>query len=1857
MTNQSQYGVFEIVKALRGTFQSYLEAQYHIKHTRLIQERRQLLESPGGVFQLPFIEATPTYAAAASYERLKIPAVARELLELLATFDPSLGIYPKPFIHQYKALEAFLGRGEDVIVATGTGSGKTESFLMPILGTLAIEAAERPKSAKRAGFRALLLYPMNALVNDQLGRIRRLLGDPRVAELLRRGRGRCVRFGSYTGRTAYPGERSSSKDAAFIQPMFEDFYLKYSSDSDKVQQLRDRGRWPSKDLEKFYAKNLAEIKSYQKGPRRGEAWTKQHWSERLQTQPGDRELLTRHEMQVNCPDLLITNYSMLEYMLLRPIERPLFTQTREWLSEDLRNELIIVLDEAHMYRGAGGAEVALLLRRLQARLEVPRERVRFILTSASLGESEEAENAVQAFARDLTGLASTAKRKITLIRGERESRSGGRSGTRAEAAALAEFDLSAFNEIHLQHVPALAELSKLATSLGWPDPPKGAQDVPEYLYARLETFGAAIQLVDLISGKATELTGLGRILFADAQEEHQSTATQALLALGTFAKRGIDNRVFLPTRVHLFFRGLPGLYACVDRSCDVRRDLGVGAEEHLLGRLHTEPRTHCGCRNRARVFELLTHRDCGAAFLRAFIRGPSGTFLWHEPSGDIGAEQADPLHEIHLLVEGAPHPDVLHETAERWLEVSSGRVQNRLPPVPEGFLKLYFPVGEESLVRGRPLLTFGKCPVCLRKLEEERTKIMDLATKGEAPFANLVKAQVISQPPRVKEGPEFPNGGRKALLFSDGRQKAARLARDIPREVELDSVRQVLGLAAQLLASQKGEAKLTHVLYVAFVAIASKYYLHLFDGEDQRLLLDHQRQFLELYEGDIAQALGDEWDLPYPKRYREALLRQLCNPHYSFFATTTGFITPSKLARRRIIQDIGACETGMTTEDIEAVTCAWIADLLAEYAFDKGISNSQRQTGAGFPRPVWGSKGRVRTSIANTLKREYSLNDERVAMIEEILQKCLCDTDRNLFFLNPNMVCLQVDLDRKWFQCRVCTFLGPNLLAGKCVHCGSREAHALDPATSEYIRARKGFWRNPLSDTIAGRGRPRHITAEEHTAQLSQRDAGVVQATTEKYELRFQDVVIGNDEGPIDVLSCTTTMEVGVDIGSLVAVGLRNVPPQRENYQQRAGRSGRRGSAVSTVVTYGQGGHHDSFYFHNPETLVSGEPRRPVVKTDNQKISRRHVHAYLIQTFFHDAIDRGASTASASSAIISRSLGRTADFFVGAENAPMTLAAFSRWVQANVLAPSAALLRNIVAWVPEAVASDREAWVRTVAAEFLKKLDELKLAWTSEPSKPPSSEGEDPRDDEEADDKHEESADEGRSELLSFLFDQGVFPTYAFPTDLCSFQVEEISRKRGRTQVLLKEKPQQAIAKALSEYAPGRLIVIDKRTYRSGGVTASTLPTEIDRATPLFSRSLKSYIYCRACAFVQDPDSLGETPEACPVCRGEIGIAEMLQPQVFYPEGAEEIEESDTDQEFTYATSAQFPVPAGEGDLGGWRPLGERGRYTHSADRKLVVVNRGRKGLDTGFEVCEKCGAAKPEGAGDPIPSRHRRPYLVQTLDGRQPPPCTGQIRKTFLGHTFRSDLLVIRMKLNSPIVTDLSSSLVRRVLDDSLRSFSEALLLAASRFLDIDPSEFSSGYRIVPGPSPTEKSADIYLFDTLAGGAGYSDQAGSEIERILGNTLDLLVGCPGNCDRSCYQCLRHYANQYWHERLDRHLAATLFNWMMSGSLPPSSDVESQEKRLSSLRRMLELEGFRCASGSPQAGIPVPLTIQINQRTVAVGSYHGLVDAGSRSYVHPLQKQLADQGRIKIHLINEYLLDRNLPGAYQQVRTVLESLS
>lgn len=1844
MSETQRNGVFGVTLALNDMLRSYLESSYHISNLSLIHERRRLLEQTGVIHQEPYVESTPKYKKGSAYSFLSIPDTAKEILTEISQLSPSVGIFPIPYHHQSDALEEFLGRQKDIIVATGTGSGKTESFLIPILGSLAIEGVERAETSSLPGCRALLLYPMNALVNDQLARIRKLFGDERVAKILSRGRQRPIRFGSYTSRTPYPGKRTSSKDSMHLKEMFERFYLDRARDENKVRELKQKGRWPSKNLVDFYAKYKEEQSVYKSGGQKGKPFTRYHWNERLLTQPDDRELLTRDEMQRLCPDILITNYSMLEYMLMRPIERTIFQQTRDWLDANCDNKLILVLDEAHMYRGTGGAEVALLIRRLMARLGITRDRLRCILTSASLGEGEEAEEAVKLFSCELTGLSYPSD-KLHLVTGVLESRSGARSGSNEEARALAQLDIGKLQEAEVDILTLVDGIQPLQDALSWPAIPSSLSEIREYLFNLLTGWGPAEQMVEYVSGNAVQLSQLSSHLFPNAPKPLAERATEALIALGSFAYRNADDQVFLPTRLHLLYRGVPGLYACINPECNVRLD-STPPDIPILGKLYTSPRLHCDCDILARVYELLTHRDCGAAFIRGYLRQPDADFLLHEQINDLGLDpdSSDRLFEIQLLVDGEPHGNAMDDCSTLWLDIKTGRIQGVDPGNEEGFVRVFAP----NIRPGWDARVFNKCPVCLRKWRGQ-SKIMDLATKGEAPFANLVKEQLFVQPLRLKESLQTPNGGRKVLLFSDGRQKAARLARDIPREVEWDSFRQGLALAVVRFEQTTGRfPKINSSLYSAFVSVVSEFNLQFFDGSDRQELLRAVREFRDDYDNDIREALDDRWDPHPPQGFYRALLRQLCNPQFSLSASTVGYVRPAHMDK--LVRDISNFCPKLSNEIIESLAVSFIHELLDANAFESEavIAPTIRQEAAGHPQDSWAGRGKLRDEVSVTLAHEFNCTTSEIEEIENVFRKRLCHSVGDAYVLRGDSVQLYVGDRDMWYRCSDCTFLAPVRLGAFCINCGSSQVQELDPNTSEYLRTRKGFIREPVVRAIRGQGRPRHLAAEEHTAQLSQRDTGVVFATTEKYELRFQDLLLDEDEGPIDVLSSTTTMEVGIDIGSLVAVGLRNVPPQRENYQQRAGRAGRRGSAVSSVVTFAQNGPHDSHYFHHPDVMVAGPPRIPVVKTDNPKIARRHVYAYLFQTFFHEAIDEGKIDLAHGSNNLFSVLGRASDFF-NRESAHglLDISHFEDWVNERVISTNGVLRTSIVNWLPSGVADAKDEWTGQVAKELLDRLRELELSGRVPTGQLTLSE-EDTTDD--------SGAFEGPDELLSFLFDQGLMPSYAFPIDLCSFLIEDIEYRGKQLKVRIKERPQQSIDKALSEYAPGRLIVVNKETYRSGGIIAnSALVTDPDRAAPLFHNraNLRRHVACRRCTFVQDTDADLHELDTCPVCDGPLDKGDLLIPEVFLPDKGRQLTSNDESQEYSYATSAQFPVPLAEDDLGSWVQLGRHLTYTQARDRKLVMVNKGNEEINAGFLVCNKCGSASVFDPEDPKVGPHLRPYRVQPQQGIDVSHhCDGQFERVFLGYQFRTDLLVIRLNVDAPLVRTIENSVPHSVIHDSLRTMSEALLLAASHELDIDASEFQSGFRLVRmGPSEPLR-ADIYLFDTLSGGAGYAEQVGEHLDRVLSHTLALLKECPGNCDQSCTECLRHYQNRFWHSHLDRFLGAQLLEYMIHGTLPRVRTTAQQSTILDPLMRLLELDGYSCIKNATYQDIEIPLLVDNGSTKLAVGCYPSLLEEEDGISIHPL---FGHSLVLKKKIFSEYVLIRNLPLIYNEVKSAFEA--
>jgi len=1842
-SGQSEFGVSQVAAQMQQRLQRYLEAQYHIRDTGLIEERRALLSEAGTIAQHPFLETTPTYSFGEEYAKLNLPSPVGETLAELASWQPSIGVFPKPYTHQADALKLFFGQGRDLIVATGTGSGKTESFLFPVLGQLAREGAERPDSFALPGCRALLLYPMNALVSDQVSRLRKLFGDERLRDLFRSRYGRQPRFGMYTSRTAYPGPRFSKKDQRYLLPVLR-YYLDLEDPKAGLpekerklkqslcKELKDRGRWPAKDMKSFFGKEGT------------------LWNRRLVTQPGDSELLTRHEIQDWCPDILVTNYSMLEYMLLRPIERSLFAQTRAWLAKDKRNSLILVLDEAHMYRGAGGAEVALLIRRLQSRLGIGRERLRCILTSASLGDGPEAREEVKAFAVGLTGHPENNAMPFEVVTGQREELPGARPGNRKECEALATFDLPTFFRFGERPVEALEGLLALGTRLGWPtpgevpafaegeDPLPKLQGLRKFLYDRFTALGPMARLIATTSGKAKRFSELSEELFPASvcEKESAEVATAVLLALGTFANNG--EKPVLPTRVHLMFRGLPTLFVCINPRCDQRRYRP--GEELVLGRLYTEPKTRCSCSLEARVYELYTHRDCGAAFLRVFGRGTAPTFYWHEQGGNVGLGQE---LEEHFLLAETPHEEMIAETQPVWVEVSTGRVEHDDPRDPERYREFYRPntgaAAEDGSLVGS---SFDNCPACTKPQAQE--KIMDLATKGEQPFANLVREQLVLQPMKRKVDENFPNGGRKVLLFSDGRQKAARLARDLPIEVESDSFRQALALAASRVATLGSEVTLDERLYAGFVSVCSDFNLYFFESGAQGQLFEAVKSFRQLYEGSLELALAENWRTEVPQRYLLALLRQLSDPYYSLYAACAAVTQPTAGALRILKRQLEPTLKKIPEDQWLPVISLWTQLLLERAAFHAQLNHESRFRINNFYRPVvWNEK----TPRFEKLLTGAGFSAEELVTLRERLYLVLADKDaQGNAFLKPSSLVLRIAIDENWLQCLACGTCMLQSVLGRCVSC-RRDRLEARPPDHPYMTSRKGYFRDSVRAVLEGE-RPIHLTAEEHTAQLSQRDAGVVWATTEEYELRFQDVAMGPEKPPVDVLSCTTTMEVGIDIGSLTAVALRNVPPQRENYQQRSGRAGRRGSAVSSVVTYAQGGPHDNYYYSAPEKIISGKPRSPKVKVDNKRLARRHIHSFLIQTFFHGLIDRLSPEAqkelAAGRSNLFSAFGTAESFFDGQDE--FSLRNFKVWLDSSVFGGDSVVADEIARWLPDELFGDvngvkarfakKKEFAIDTARKFVTRVEELR-AGLRRARRPPA-----PGTNAAAVEVEEDAA-----MLLDLFFDQGLFPSYAFPTDLCSFYVFE---RDGKT-VRIKERPQQSKDKALSEYAPGRLLVINKKTYRVGGIYQEG-GNPIAPTAALFAAPLDTYVYCEVCEYVRTSAPMAPD-ERCPVCETPLRQQELLDPPGFSPENGRPVEERDREQEVSYATTAQFPSPATP-DRFQWRTgAGAYLRHAYEEDRSLVVVNRGPD--NAGFRICSRCGAAKPETDSFPQPG-HGRPFelsdyiMAGQRVGRY---CMGPLHNqaVYLGHSFRTDLLLLRVPLHAPLSYDPR----HRWLQDALRTTAEALSLGASRVLDVDPGELSAGYRLIPAVGDEDQGAlgiaDFYLFDTASGGAGYAAEAGDMLPRVLDEVLRLLENCPRRCENSCTECLRHYGNRYWQERLDRFLAKDLLSYARLGTAPPVAPLERQSWQLRPLQRFLELEGWRSQENAVVAGVTVPLAIQSaeNADTFAVGTYPALLDRDAEGFRHPLHA-LDGEDDVRLIFLNDFVVSRDLPAAYREFR-------
>lgn len=1777
-----RYTPTRLANRLRHQLTSYIESAYPLSDSILVRARRKLLKEAGNghlLAQEPFIETTPRYRTYdGDYRSLGLPAHIAELFAKLSAApaqysqpgDKKTILFPAMWTHQAEAYREFLVSGKDVIVATGTGSGKTECFLVPLLGLLYDEASQRPQSFAKRGVRALILYPMNALVNDQLSRLRRLFGDISVAKELREAAtsGRHAVFGMYTGRTPYPGPRSASRDTERVRPLLE---LYTSMDPTLRNELQRLGRYPAKDIERFYAKSLEEQKTYATGTKTGREYKRYHWDQRLHTQPGDRELLTRQEMVKGAgtqpgdvSDILVTNYSMLEYMLMRPFERPIFQQTASWLCEE-GSQFLLILDEAHMYRGARGAEVGFLIRRLCARLGITDrpDKLRVICTSASLGQDPGAMEGMRAFAADLTGKPPSV---FASIRGERTVPSSAAPADENLGDMLAALDL---DDLHAAAPPGRlrSAVTPLLAHLGVICPDDASdQIVLRELHRALQSQPFVNLVLKETASGAKSLAHLAEAVFPG--HPRQRKAISVLVALATIAREQADEPGLVPTRIHALFRGLNGLHVCLNTACPERQD--APGERAVLGKLFTDPRSNCDACG-SRVLELSSCRNCGSPYVIAYCP-PSdlqnADFLWGETEGE--------LEKIQLLPVPPRYAD---QTEEIIVHLKTGYIEEAAEQADSETRPFWICTDDKH--ERQP--EFIRCAMCQPPSSRTRSRITDFRTKGEQPFTALIDAQFAEQPPQSAD-PRLPNEGRKVLVFSDGRQKAARLAPALEHTHARDVFRQVLTIAAHELVRQN-QPRGMHCLYPAVLWVSKEHGLNPFPTPDETIFPEHLRRARGKFLVQLIQDFGQGFLTP-TQSYARQLFSEVTDRYFSLSALALATIEEDGPVAEHIF--VGFPTVGMEPEEIRALYRAWLRiQLEARRFLPQGADISALTDGWERPDGMDIAKlgDVVPAAIVAYLDRllgdASKVNAVATWFQLQVRNSGLFRLENNLYFLQPLGLSLVLRQEQGWLRCRDCGRLHAQVVRDLCPWC----LGPVELADVDYLKARTGYYRDQIRRAFDDSSlEPFGLVTAEHSAQLTGKDDQEAFTKTEMYELRFQDLPIGP---PIDVLSCTTTMEVGIDIGTLAGVALRNVPPQVANYQQRAGRAGRRGRSVASVITYAHGTSHDAHYYANPHLIISGEVQPPIVYIENQQILRRHLNAYLVQRFFHETVQIGSDTFR-----LFESLGTVEQFLSG--EFPSSLNKLQSWLQSN----RSQMLAELRGWVPRrsyGLGADISAKVSETVDSAIEELSfSLNRVLPIEEFSHR----------EQLDGLHRDSLERRLEEnLLETLIDHAVLPRYAFPTDVVAFWVTK--RKRPGDPPYKRSfdyEPQRDLQIALSEYAPGASLTIDKFRFESAGIFSPYEPS-----IGALLANARAYVACK-CGYVNCEESAGSLL-MCPCCSSdELQRSRFFTPPGFTPD-INEKRELDTGEAATKAgktTRAQIEVQEPPSE---WDDSLYDGRVSVLArQQNLVMVNKGVG--DRGFMVCSDCGRTEPVfgpgftdtkllKAGRPLSHRHPIEFGVDCGTRASGP--------YFLGHRFPTDVLLLQLTFDSPVVCATTDSAVSgRAGRVALTSLVEAICLASSRRLQIDEGELSGNWSPLLGGG--DKTVYLFLYDLLPGGAGYTRLVKQCLDDVLGKAEEILSDC--TCESSCYKCLRHYGNNILHASLDRGLALGALRFLRSGLEPSLSarEIESAVALLEELCR-LKLKGGRTERFARRAGVDVPLVIvRPDASEVWVDVRHPLVD-------------------------------------------------
>lgn len=1520
-------------------YRRYLKTMFYFRDRELRTSFEKALED-WELVRGPYLEATPGYR--------KTRPASEVLAEVLGAeadggFARAAVGHRPLFSHQEDAIQR-LAAGRNVVVATGTGSGKTEAYLLPIL----LHLLREQRGGKRpAGVRALILYPMNALANDQrrrLGEFQKILEEDHSAFRLS--------FGRYTGESP------------------ED---------------------PHDD--------------FRKAP--------QQLAARL---PG--ELVLRQEMRERPPDILLTNYSMLEYLLLRPKETPLFDDGRgaTWR--------FLVLDEAHQYKGAKGMEIAMLLRRLKQRLREGGQQEGFqcIATSASLGGG----------ACDRKALASFATELFEEVFEEEDILTGevvpvelvGAAPSRVEVGALQALAESVRRGDETGSASIVERLGAQAGLDATAD-----SSFPGRLHVLFEREWRALRLRGWVQSPR-QIREVADQVFPDADDAERPRLLAALVDLLVRAEEPRSKSPLLSCRYHLFLRGLEGAFVRYHPHREVTLTRGSqGVDE-------------------GPAFEVALCRECGQHYLVGRRDGDRLVeAIRDETQVDYKVEFYRPLESSESLETADDKGRLVHLCTEcGWL--SRKAAAPREPPCGHG-ATLRLVLEEERTSHEDQVRRCGRCGY------RAPDPVREVVHGTDGP--NAVIATTLHQ--------LLPEARRKVLAFADGRQEAAFFAWYLEDTYESIHSR-VLLLRALREIAKAGETEVgLHELALEIREMLrterpteprtgrewlQEAWVHVF----RELLTDQPRISLE-----GVGLIRWRFHLPLDLELPESLRRLPWNFREAEAREVAAFLLDS-------LRTDGSVEL----EAGDSVRVEW-DDLKLS-----GAKQTQMAIGRTGSTEAWdGPKTRRVTFLTRWLAEHGDpgvTHRDRVAAA----QKLLCELWESASgYRGPPGLLVPAGNGRRahhrWWRARL---LQPADPLFTCQVCGRLHTESIGGLCARYgctgVLQRIGQEIAVVGDhyrVLYEQHLPPALCAEEHTAQLDPDKAREFQEDFEK--------------GRIHLLSCSTTFELGIDLGDLDTIFLRNAPPEPFNYAQRVGRAGRRVGHPGFAVTYCRRRPHDQAAFGNPTPLLAGKAKPPTLTLTNKKIVVRHLVAVALSGFFkaHEARFENVEA------------------FIGDMTAPSAAQDLDGFLRAHRDHIASRLRAIVPASLRDATGLSDGTWIDKVTAADL-PLDRAQAEVCDDYMKVEDLQQESIRrkDFKRAEWTERRKKTIAEEDVISFLSRKAVIPKYGFPVDLVELDLQRTRSGRESTVAL-----QRDLAIAVAEFAPESEIVANKRVWTSRG-----LKRVAGKAWGRFR-----YRKCRHCGTFETWRE-GQEPAGPPCCR-HASTGTWVDPIFGFVAGRDAGGKPRGRPRRLFGSRPYFSrlaVPEEDPDV-----VGGVARLWKVSPGHLVVLCEGRKGR--GFRVCPDCGAGLQ---GTSTPREHESP--TGSL-------CNGTLDTVALGHEFVTDVLRVRFVQEPSHVKPEERYWF-------YHSLAYALVEGAGTVLEVPRQDLN-----VTVHAAGHTAHEIVLYDAVPGGAGLVErlQEPATFREVLAASRARVADCRGCApDASCYGCLRHYGNQFAHPRLQRGPAA-----------------------------------------------------------------------------------------------------------------------